>query len=288
MNKIIKPSKVLNPSYRKINIIRNEINNFKSALNVCLEHIKISEEKNESEENIKKYVGDFLHQAFYQEYLINTKDKIDLAIYAGKDANSPVSVLVEAKRPSNTSEFLREDDINKKALQELLLYYLRERVTLENNQIKHLIATDGYKWYFFKGEDFYTTFYKNKKLLKEYNEFVNNQKDSSKNELFYNEIAKKYIEEVKDELPFLYIDIKSDYEQLLPLSNTNDDKLVSLYKVFSPIHLLAQSYGNDANELNQDFYFELLHIIGLEEVQQKGIKLIQRKKKKPKNISDLP
>lgn len=287
MNKIIKPSKVLNPSYRKINIIRNEINNFKSALNVCLEHIKISEEKNESEENIKKYVGDFLHQAFYQEYLINTKDKIDLAIYAGKDANSPVSVLVEAKRPSNTSEFLREDDINKKALQELLLYYLRERVTLENNQIKHLIATDGYKWYFFKGEDFYTTFYKNKKLLKEYNEFVNNQKDSSKNELFYNEIAKKYIEEVKDELPFLYIDIKSDYEQLLPLSNTNDDKLVSLYKVFSPIHLLAQSYGNDANELNQDFYFELLHIIGLEEVQQKGIKLIQRKKKKNRNHGSL-
>ncbi|AFM06179.1 type I restriction-modification system methyltransferase subunit [Bernardetia litoralis DSM 6794] len=287
MNIITKPSKVLNPAYRKINVTRNEINNFKSALNVCLEHIRISEEKNESEENIKKYVGDFLHQAFYQNYLINTKDKIDLAIYAGKDATSNISVLIEAKRPSNKSEFLKIDNLNRKALQELLLYYLRERVTLENNQIKYLIATNGNEWYFFKGEDFYNTFYKNKKLLKEYNEFISGQKDSSKNELFYNEIAKKYIEEVKDELPFLYIDIKKDFQEFLSIENTDDDKLVSLYKVFSPIHLLAQSYGNDSNQLNKEFYYELLHIIGLEEVKEKGKKVIQRKEKGTRNEGSL-
>ncbi len=291
MNIITNPSKVLNPSYRKVNIIRNEINQFKGSLLECLEHIKISDEKEESEENIKKYIGDFLQKTFYQNYLINTKYRVDLAIYAGKDATSNISVLIEAKRPSNKSEFLKKDDLNKKALHELLLYYLRERIGENkkegNNQIKHLVATNGYEWYFFKGEDFYNIFYKNKSLIKEYNEFVNNQKDSSKNELFYNEIAKKYIEEVKGELPFLYIDIKENYEKLLPLSNTNDDELVSLYKVFSPIHLLAQSYGNDSNELNQDFYFELLHIIGLEEVQQKGVKLIQRKKKKERNKGSL-
>ncbi len=287
MNIITTPSRVLNPTYRKVNIIRNEINRFKSSLLECLEHIKISDEKNEHEENIKKYIGDFLQKTFYQNYLINTKDRVDLAIYAGKNAKSNISVLIETKRPSNTNEFLKNDNINKKALQELLLYYLRERIDLQNNQIKYLIATNGYEWYFFKGNDFYDFFYKNKKLIKEYNEFVKNQKDSSKNELFYNEIAKKYIEEVKNELPFLYINIKENYEKLLPLSNTKDDQLVSLYKVFSPIHLLAQSYGNDSNELNHEFYFELLHIIGLEEVQKKGVKLIERKKKKNRNIGSL-
>ena len=287
MNIIKKPSRVLNPAYRKINVTRNEINNFKSALNVCLEHIKISEEKKESEENMKKYVGDFLHQAFYKDYLINTKGNVDLGIYAGKDATSNISVLIEAKRPSNTSEFLRQDNINKKALHELLLYYLKERVVVENNQIKYLIATNGNEWYFFKGEDFYNTFYKNKKLLKEYNEFRSGQKDSSKNELFYNEIAKKYIEEVKDELPFLYIDIKKDFQEFLPIKNTEDDKLVSLYKVFSPTHLLAQSYGNDSNLLNKDFYFELLHIMGLEEVKEEGKKIIQRKEKTARNEGAL-
>ncbi|WP_375561412.1 Eco57I restriction-modification methylase domain-containing protein [Bernardetia sp. OM2101] len=287
MNIITNPSKVLNPSYRKVNIIRNEINQFKGSLLECLEHIKISDEKKEHEENVKKYIADFLQKTFYQDYLINTKNRVDLAIYAGKDAKSNISVLIEAKRPSNTNEFLKVNEINKKALQELLLYYLTERIDLDNNQIKHLIATNGYEWYFFKGEDFYNFFYKNKKLLKEYNEFVSGRKDSAKNELFYTEIAKKYIEEVKYELPFLYINIKDDYENYLPLSNTNDDKLVSLYKIFSPIHLLAQSYGNDSNELNREFYFELLHIIGLEEVKNNGINLIQRKKQKERDKGSL-
>ncbi len=295
-NKITKPSKVLNLAYRKVNVTRNNIDNFKNSVNKCLEHIEISEQKNESEENIKKYIGDFLNKVFYTDYLINTKDKIDLAIYAGKDATSKVNVLIETKRPSNTNEFLRENNINKKALQELLLYYLRERIgktdqpETENNQIKHLIATNGYEWYFFKGEDFYNTFYKNKNLIKEYNEFVNNQKDSSKNELFYNEIAKKYIEEVKNELPFLYINLK-DYQSILSNKNKedkeNDVKLISLYKVFSPIHLLAQPYGNDSNLLNKDFYFELLHIIGLEEVKEEGKILIKRKVKGTRNKGSL-
>jgi hypothetical protein len=56
-----------------------------------------------------------------------------------------------------------------------------------------------------------------------------------------------------------------------------DTKLIALYKVLSPPHLLKQSFANDSNSLNREFYSELLHIIGLEEVKEKGKKLIQRK-----------
>lgn len=286
MKRITKPNKVLNPAYRKINITRSQINAFKTLLSECLEHIKINEEKKESEENVKKYIGEFLQKSFYQDHLINTKSRIDLAIYSGKDANSPISVLIEAKRPSNANEFLTPENINKKALQELLLYYLKERVTVGNNQIKHLIATNGYEWYFFKGEDFYNLFYKNKRLVKEYNDFINGQKDTTKNELFYNEIAPKYIDEAQNELPFLHINIK-DFESLLSIDNVDDDKLVALYKVFSPIHLLGQSYGNDSNQLNKQFYYELLHIIGLEEVKDGGKKLILRKTSTTRNYGSL-
>ncbi len=286
MNITTKAYKVLNPAYRKITITRQEIDSFKTLLNECLEHIRINEERRESEENIKNYLGSFLQKAFYSEHLINTKDKIDLAIFLGKDAKSDIGVILEAKRPSNISEFLSPDNINKKALQELLLYYLKERVSGGNNKIKHLIATNGYEWYFFKAEDFYTYFYKNNKLLKEYNEFIAGKKDSIKNELFYSEIAKKYIEEVQHELPFLYINIK-EYENLLPLENTDDDKLVALYKVFSPVNLLGHSFGNDSNQLNKQFYFELLHIIGLEEIKDGGKKVIQRKPKGSRNHGSL-
>lgn len=49
--------------------------------------------------------------------------------------------------------------------------------------------------------------------------------------------------------------------------------------MFSDVHLLGKSFGNGSNHLNKDFYNELLHIIGLEEVKESGKRLIQRKKK---------
>ncbi len=281
-----RPSKVLNPAYRKFKPLRKDVNLFKAQLTDCLNHIKINEDKNESEENIKKYISDFLQNTFYQDHLINTKDRIDLAIYLGKNAKSKIGILLEAKKPSNSAEFLKTDNINKKALQELLLYYLRERVNNENNNIKHLIATNGFEWYLFKGEDFYDYFYKNRKLLKEFKEFDSGKKDSSKTELFYKEIAAKYIAEVEEDLPFLYINLK-DYEKLLDLKNQKDKKLTALYKIFSPVHLLGESFGNDSNQLNKQFYYELLHIIGLEEVKQKGKKVIQRKAKGKRNYGSL-
>ena len=168
----------------------------------------------------------------------------------------------------------------------MLLYYLRERVDKGNNNIKHLIATNGYEWYLFKGEDFYTHFYKNSKLKKEYEAFRDGEKDSSKNELFYNEIASKYIDEVGEALDYLYFNVK-DFEKYLDLENKQDTKLISLYKILSSTHLLNKAFGNDSNQLNKQFYWELLHIIGLEEVKQKGKKVIQRLPKGKRNYGSL-
>ena len=56
-----------------------------------------------------------------------------------------------------------------------------------------------------------------------------------------------------------------------------DGKLLPLFKLFSPPHLLKLPFANDSNTLNREFYNELLHIIGLEEIREKGRKLIGRK-----------
>ena len=57
-------------------------------------------------------------------------------------------------------------------------------------------------------------------------------------------------------------------------------KLLPLYKFLSPETLLARPFANDSNSLDRNFYAELLHIIGLEEVKEDkgGKKVIQRKK----------
>ncbi|PCI09973.1 MAG: restriction endonuclease [Flavobacteriaceae bacterium] len=164
----------------------------------------------------------------------------------------------------------------------MLLYYLRERLDNNNNNIKHLIATNGYEWYLFKSEDFYNYFFKNKALIKEYESFRDGLKDTTKNELFYNEIAKKYIADVEDELPFVHLDFyKTNFDKL------KDSHLNTLYKIFSDVHILGHNFGNDNNQLNKTFYNELLHIIGLEEVKDKGKKIISRKEEKDKDYASL-
>ncbi|RDK87380.1 type IIG restriction enzyme/methyltransferase [Marinirhabdus gelatinilytica] len=274
--------KALNPAYRKHKPLRKDVNKFVEELKQCLQEVKHSDDNGESEEHIKSHFIQFFKNTFYAENYINTKERIDLAIYTGKTAKSDVSVIIEAKKPSNKSEFLTETNINRKALQELLLYYLRERLDNENNNIKHLVATNGYEWYLFKAEDFYNYFYKNKALLKEYKAFRDGLKDTSKNELFYNEIAKKYIAEVEQDLPFVHLDFsKTNFDKL------SDAHLNTLFKIFSNVHLLGHSFGNDSNQLNKAFYNELLHIIGLEEVKDKGKKVISRKSEKNRDYASL-
>jgi hypothetical protein len=281
MNKI-NTRKALNPAYRKHKPIRKEVNNFVTHLKECLVTIKISDQNNESEEHIKDPIKKFLQSTFYQNHLVNTKDRIDLAIYSGENAKSDVAVIIEAKRPSNKSEFLTTESLNRKALQELVLYYLRERIDCGNNNIKHLIATNGYEWFLFKADDFYKYFYSNKALVKEYEAFKSGLKDSSKNELFYNDIAKKYIAEIEDKLPFVYLNFyKSDFDKF------SDAHLNTLFKIFSNVHILGHSFGNDSNQLNQAFYHELLHIIGLEEIKEKGKKVINRKTESERDYASL-
>jgi|25_taG_2_1085351.scaffolds.fasta_scaffold00300_14 hypothetical protein len=274
--------KALNPAYRKHKPLRKEVTHFITQLQNCINAVKISDENGESEEHIKSHFKDFFSTTFFKKNYINTKDRIDLAVYLDNTPKSNVGIIIEAKKPSNKSEFIKENNLNKKALQELLLYYLRERVDNENNNIKQLIATNGYEWFLFKAEDFYNFFYKNKALLKEYKSFRDGLKDTSKNELFYNEIAKKYIAEVEKELPFVHLNFhKTNFNQL------KDSNLNTLFKIFSNVHLLGHSFDNDSNQLNREFYNELLHIIGLEEIKEKGKKVIGRKSEKNRDYASL-
>jgi adenine-specific DNA-methyltransferase len=281
MNKI-NTRKALNPAYRKHKPSREDVANFIIQLQDCINAVKLSDDNGEYEEHIKSHFTTFFKNTFYTNNYINTKKKLDLAIYTENNANSDVAVIIEAKKPSNKAEFLRKDNLNKKALQELLLYYLRERLENNNNNIKHLIATNGYEWYLFKGEDFYKYFFKNKPLIKEYEDFRDGFKDTTLNELFYDEIAKKYIAQVEKELPFVYLDFTQTN-----LSKLKDKHLNTLYKIFSDVHILGHPFDNDSNQLNKTFYYELLHIIGLEEVKDKGKKVINRKGENNRDYASL-
>ena len=175
--------------------------------------------------------------------------------------------------------------MNRKALQELLLYYLRERITKKNTDIKYLIATNVYEYFIFDAQEFEQKFYQNKKLKKEFQDFEDGRKTSRKTDFFYSEIASLFIEEVAGSLDYTYFDIRS-YAKYLD-GDTAPKKLIELYKVFSDVHLLKLPFQNDSNYLNKKFYAELLHILGIEEKKENNKIVIVRKAVGRRNEASL-
>ena len=132
------PKQSLNKAFLKQRPLRKEIDLFKDNLTRLLGKI----DEIEREENQKNLIRDFLLNTYYKESNeINTKDNKDLVIHNGKTNKESVGVIIEAKRPSNKNEMLTADKPNTKAFQELVLYYLRERIEEKNNDIKYLVAT---------------------------------------------------------------------------------------------------------------------------------------------------
>ncbi|MBA7646339.1 hypothetical protein ES703_54101 [subsurface metagenome] len=272
----------LKKAYRKLRPTRAEIELLRNQLAKMLDEANL----NESEEYHKGLLKDFLKKNAYNDYFINTKDRSDLVIHNGKNSKSSVGVIIETKRPSNKTEMPTTDNLNKKATQELLLYFLRERVTKKNFEIKHLIVTNLYEWFIFDASEF-EKIAENAKLKKHFTDFEEGRLLFDKTDFFYKEIAGPVLEQIKDKINFTYFDI-SDYEKhLKKQTKTGDNKLIELQKILSPTHLLKLPFANDSNTLNKEFYSELLHIIGLEEYKEKGKKLIRRKEPENRNEDSL-
>jgi hypothetical protein len=281
---ILKPRKALNKAFLKVKTNRNEIELFKTNLIGLLDQI----DETESEEFHKNLVSDFLKNTWYgATHFINTKGRNDLVIHNALNAGSTVGVVVEAKKPTNKAEMLRTDSINAKAFQELVLYYLRERITAKNLEIKYLVATNIYEWFIFDANLFEKEFAQNKNLVKQFTDFEEGRLSGRTTDFFYKQIAEPAIEAIKHEITFTHFDIR-DYDKPLRNADKKDDNLlIALYKLLSPEHLLKLPFVNDSNSLDKTFYAELLHIIGLTETKEGSKKLIQRKKEGERNSASL-
>jgi len=268
---LIKPIKALNKAYLKEKVSRNHIELFKRNLQQLLSRIN----EQESEEHLKNVIADFLKDTWYKDqFEINTKDRNDLVIHTGKTTKDAVGVILEVKKPSNKAEMMTAAKPNTKALQELILYYLRQRVDHNNTDIKYLVVTNIYEWFVIDEVWFEKNVFRNSKLKKDYENWKLSGKDTK---FFYDSIAKSFLDEATEEMPVTYFDVRT-YEKYVNNTDKEDDtKLIGLYKILSPAHLLKQPFINDSNSLDTKFYVELLHIIGLEEIKDGGKKLIKRK-----------
>ena len=288
LNKL-KPRKALNKAWLKVKPSRTEIEGFKTNL-IQLIH---QTNETESEEFHKNLVSDFLKKTYYDRstdghnHFINTKGRNDLVIHNGETAQHSVGVIIETKKPTNKTEMVTTEKLNTKALHELLLYYLRERIAQKNLEIKYLIATNIYEWFVFDANIFEKNFAVNKKLVQQFEDFEGGRLAGKTTDFFYREIAEPFIAAVDNTIEFTHFDLR-DYDQPLRNDNPEDDhQLIALFKLLSPEHLLKLPFANDSNSLDRKFYSELLHIIGLTETKEGGKKIIQRNDAGKRNTGSL-
>lgn len=280
----ISPKKAVNSAYLKLPISIEKMDTFKT----CLKRMADQGKPGETEEYHKGLINKFLSDALYNpDYAVNTKDRIDLAIFNGKDTNAKAAVLIEVKSPENTAEMFSDTHFNVKALQELVYYFMQEYIRFENHEIKYLVITNYNDWYFFNAKDFVKFFaVKSNPVYDQFKKFDAGQMSSSKTDFFYGNIAKPSVEKFleTENIQIVHFNLK---KVVAAVEQDKTRELAALYKFLSPETLLAKPFANDSNSLDKNFYAELLHIIGLEEVKEDGKKVIRRKEPKNRDKASL-
>ena len=229
---------------------------------------------NDPESNYEDSVKALLEDTFYKG-----KNKIgrrkgvntDLNIFEDNTTSSSPVVLLEMKSPSEKDEMLLKDDLNRKALHELILYYLTELVDNDhNNAIRWLIASNGYDWFIFDESLFREIFY-TPKFVREYRKVNPDgpKLNKEKTKAFYAYVGKEIEDRgLTDKMACVYFSLRN--WDTMSVRNLSD-----IYRLLSPYFLLGKRL-HDANDMNDRFYRELLYIIGLEEKSKGGNTTIQR------------
>ena len=275
---ILTPSQSIQKSYLRQPTDMGELENFRCQLEILLNELNPTD----PEESNKGRVKTFLKQTLWPSttYEINASEKTDLTI---KDKNIGRNVVLFEFKKVNSAEMVTKDNLVKKAMFELVLYYILEEHEKKNTSIKHLVISDGYKYFIFEKAEFWELFGKDRKLVSEIKSSENTANE--KREYIYNQIIRPKVEAVKDKLSFTFVDLETIAKETSAADIIAKPRFKALFKLFSPIHLQKLPFAEDHNTLNRKFYTELLYIMGLEERGEKHqIQRLEAKKRQAYSV----
>lgn len=273
--KIKKPREFINPLLSKKNVSAAGFEAFKTNFSNYKSAVDAQHAGKQSEPNIvSNALKPFIESLGFVSTLYSQKGQsgIDLAIVH----NSMPAVIFEAKKHGSL-EMISGANINTKAFQESVLYFMRER-DKGNQALCHIVITDFYNWFIFDAKDFDQLFWKNTTIKKLYKAHINPSLLGVTTKEFYFELQKA-IENLKVDL----LDeecIECCYFEIKSVKSEKD--LIAIFKLLSADCLTKSFNPNDANRLNREFYNEFLYLIGLEE---DGIKKTIRRAEQRQNGS---
>ncbi|MDQ0224413.1 Eco57I restriction-modification methylase domain-containing protein [Metabacillus niabensis] len=246
---------------------------FENSLIEFLENLHAK--PNESEEFQKNLLKDFLQSCLPKNF-INTNGRTDLAIYNGPSPKSTVGILIESKSLSNKGEMISKANYNTKAFQEIIHYYLNERLVNKNIEIKKCIITNGLEWFIIEAKEIEKHFVKNKQFIDLYDKWRLAQLASTNTDFLYKEVIAPAIDKaIENGIKLARFDLRDAIKQNKKFE-IKKNNLTQLYRFFTPENLLNKEIFTDSNKLNKGFYDELLYLMGLEEVKVENKRIIQR------------
>lgn len=275
----LKPENVINKMFYRLPLGDNR----KAEIANLLKDLITEINDENTEETNKGYIRDFLRGLGFQQegFKVNAEGRIDLVI----SKESVNYVLLETKK-LRSPDMISESHINRKALHELILYFMRERFGASNTRMTYLIVTDGVDWFIFDAALFNKIFAKNK-------HFVNNYFESQVEQAtldvttsdFYTNIAAPFVEKHKDELEYVHLNVNNLFQQN---GEINETKARRFIRMLAPETLMKRSFVSDSNVLDQKFYDELLYIIGLRDRKDdKGIERLPESDRQSGSLTEL-
>lgn len=265
MSTLLKPAQTLRRVHKRLPIDDGTIEQFDKTIDSFIQQLNA----NKSEENGKGFFRDFLVSALYpaKKYVIQQDyHGIDLTIHLGEEKNA--QVLFETKGVGRQG-MISTSTLCRKAMYELVLYYIREEFVYKNHEIKHLVITDFNQIFIFDKSMFYNNFGSKHDFVAQ---ILAADKSSDTTDYIYNQIIKPRVEAVESQLSYTYI-VLNDLKKKTASRHSKELAL----KTLSPVYMLNLSLPNaDHNTLNTSFYNELLYIMGVCEVKGKKVKQIVR------------
>ncbi|PMP93479.1 MAG: hypothetical protein C0173_00550, partial [Desulfurella sp.] len=242
--------------FKKEKILEQDIDKIDDVLEKYKNIIKAADE-NRSESNLRQDIVNFLLILYNRDNIIVEDQRLDISI---KDDQGILRAFIEVKRPQNVIEMVRPDDINKKALHQIIENYIENYTENGNFDINYFVITNGLEWFILNDSTLFNNFISNK----DFQRFTNGGNNSLFQELYKNkskaekyELIGKFIEHYNIKLDFFYLNLKNK-------QYPDEIKAKALYYLLNRKTLFKEGWIIP-NNLDKNFYNELLYIFGLKE-----------------------
>ncbi len=188
-----------------------------------------------------------------------------LEVVAYHDASAKVIGLLVP--PDQRISMISRKQLKKEVFFQAIQSYLAEYFLHENQQLNHILITNLLEWYVFDVKDLQKWLCE---IRSEEGSLWEDLQLSSRQYEDWRAIIENYWSKISEKLPASCVNLYGLHQQLKTPDEAFRERLFGLNKFFSATHLLKIPFQSNRETNAEVFFQELLHLLGVEEVLQKG------------------